>query len=42
MGDKSAIEWTAFFFKQWGGTTAKAGGRLLDGRTWDEKPEVCW
>ncbi|PWR09741.1 hypothetical protein DKT68_11245 [Micromonospora acroterricola] len=29
---------TAFFFKQWGGRTPKAGGRLLDGRTWDEMP----
>lgn len=29
---------TAFFFKQWGGPTPKAGGRLLDGRTWDELP----
>ena len=28
-----------FFFKQWGGPTSKAGGRLLDGRTWDEMPE---
>jgi protein gp37 len=28
----------AFFFKQWGGRTAKAGGRLLDGRTWDGMP----
>jgi protein gp37 len=27
-----------FFFKQWGGRTAKAGGRELDGRTWDEMP----
>lgn len=27
-----------FFFKQWGGTTAKSGGRTLDGRTWDEMP----
>ncbi|WP_345610514.1 DUF5131 family protein [Pseudonocardia adelaidensis] len=27
-----------FFFKQWGGPTPKAGGRLLDGRTWDEMP----
>lgn len=27
-----------FFFKQWGGRTPKAGGRLLDGRTWDEYP----
>lgn len=29
---------TAFFFKQWGGRTPKEGGRLLDGRTWDEMP----
>ena len=28
----------AFFFKQWGGPTPKAGGRDLDGRTWDEMP----
>ncbi|MFJ3575995.1 DUF5131 family protein [Streptomyces rubiginosohelvolus] len=28
----------AFFFKQWGGRTPKAGGRLLEGRTWDEMP----
>ncbi len=27
-----------FFFKQWGGRTPKAGGRVLDGRTWDEMP----
>src|SRR5262249_38396619 len=27
-----------FFFKQWGGRTPKSGGRLLDGRTWDEMP----
>jgi protein gp37 len=28
----------AYFFKQHGGRTPKAGGRLLDGRTWDEFP----
>lgn len=28
----------AFFLKQWGGRTPKSGGRLLDGRTWDEYP----
>ena len=28
----------AFFFKQWGGRTAKAGGRTLDGREWNEYP----
>lgn len=27
-----------FFFKQWGGRTPKAGGRILDGRTWDDLP----
>ncbi len=27
-----------FFFKQWGGRTPKAGGRMLDDRTWDEMP----
>jgi len=27
-----------FFFKQWGGSTPKAGGRELDRRTWDEYP----
>lgn len=30
----------AFFFKQWGGTHSKAGGRLLDDRIWDEMPEA--
>lgn len=29
---------TPFFFKQWGGRRAKAGGRILKGRTWDEMP----
>jgi protein gp37 len=28
-----------FFFKQWGGRTPKAGGRVLDGRQWDDMPE---
>jgi protein gp37 len=27
-----------FFFKQWGGRTPKSGGRVLDGRTWDQMP----
>lgn len=30
----------AFFFKQWGGTNKKAAGRLLNGRTYDEMPEI--
>lgn len=28
-----------FFFKQWGGRTPKAGGRLLEGRVWDQYPQ---
>lgn len=31
-------EGVAFFWKQWGGRTSKSGGRMLDGRTWDEYP----
>jgi protein gp37 len=27
-----------FFFKQWGGRTPKAGGRLLDGKEWSQLP----
>ena len=27
-----------FFFKQWGGRTPKAEGRVLDGQLWDEMP----
>lgn len=30
----------AFFFKQWGGTYSKAGGRLLNGQTWDQMPDA--
>lgn len=30
----------AFFFKQWGGKNKKASGRLLNGRTYDEMPEI--
>lgn len=32
---------TPFFFKQWGGTTPKSGGRELDGRTWNQMPELA-
>lgn len=38
LRDRSAHTGVAFFFKQWGGRTAKSGGRELDGRTWDEMP----
>ena len=36
--DQCRAAGVAFFFKQWGGRTPKAGGRMLDGRTWDEFP----
>jgi protein gp37 len=36
--DRCIAEGIAYFHKQWGGRTPKAGGRLLDGRTWDELP----
>ena len=29
-----------FFFKQWGGVQKKKAGRELEGRTWDEMPEL--
>ncbi len=30
-----------FFFKQWGGVQKKRTGRLLQGRTWDEMPQMA-
>lgn len=38
LRDQCQSAGTPFFFKQWGGRRAKAGGRLLEGRTWDEMP----
>lgn len=38
--DRCVEAGVAFFFKQWGGRTPKAGGRELDGRTWDEFPAL--
>jgi protein gp37 len=37
--DQCVASGVPFFFKQWGGRKPKAGGRLLDSRTWDEMPE---
>jgi protein gp37/predicted nucleic acid-binding Zn ribbon protein len=37
-GEGSGSTRPRFFFKQWGGRTPKAGGRQLDGHTWDELP----
>ncbi len=30
-----------FFFKQWGGVRKKRAGRLLDGRTYDQLPQIA-
>jgi len=38
--NQAVAQHVAFFFKQWGGVTAKSGGRVLDGRVWDEYPAV--
>jgi protein gp37 len=38
LRDRCQAAGIAFFHKQWGGRTPKAGGRTLDGRTWDEYP----
>ena len=39
LRDRCTANDVAFFHKQNGGRTHAAGGRLLDGRTWDEFPE---
>lgn len=38
LRDRCLAADVAFFFKQWGGVRSKSGGRVLDGRTWDEMP----
>jgi protein gp37 len=40
LRDRCQAAGVAFFHKQWGGLTPKAGGRLLDGRTWDQLPVI--
>lgn len=45
LRDQCRAARVSFFFTQWGGRTPKAGGRELDGVTWDEYPEdvdVMW
>jgi protein gp37 len=37
--DRCQAAGVPFFFKQWGGRTAKEGGRSLAGRTWDQAPD---
>jgi protein gp37 len=38
LRDQCVAAGVPFYFKQWGGPTPTSGGRLLDGRTWDEFP----
>lgn len=38
--DQCKSQNVAFFFKQWGGRTSKAGGNRLDGRRWLQYPEA--
>jgi protein gp37 len=38
LRDRCVEEGVAYFFKQWGGHRPKSGGRVLDGRTWDQMP----
>ncbi|HZN76097.1 MAG TPA: phage Gp37/Gp68 family protein [Micromonosporaceae bacterium] len=40
LRDQCLAAGVPFFFKQWGGRTQKAGGRELDGRTWDDMPQT--
>jgi protein gp37 len=37
--DRCVKEGIAFYFKQWGGRHHSSGGRILDGRTWDQSPD---
>jgi protein gp37 len=36
--DQCRAQAVPFFFKQWGGTRPKSGGRELDGREWNDFP----
>ncbi len=38
--DQCLAQETAFFFKQWGGVRKKKAGRTLDGKIWNEMPEI--
>ena len=39
LRDQCVAAAVPFFFKQWGGITPKAGGRILDGVEWSQMPE---
>ena len=38
--DRCIRQKVLFFFKQWGGVRKELNGRTLDGRTWDDMPEI--
>ena len=38
--DQCLEKGVAFFFKQWGGFNKKKNGRILDGRKWEQTPEI--
>ncbi|UCS91954.1 phage Gp37/Gp68 family protein [Echinicola marina] len=38
--EQCARKEVAFFFKQWGGKNKKKNGRMLNGQTYDEMPEI--
>ena len=39
--DQTKAAGAAFFFKQWGGTNKRKAGKVLEGRTWAEMPEIA-
>ena len=39
--DRCTAAGIPYFFKQWGGTKKKKNGRILDGKTWDEMPQLA-
>ncbi len=42
LRDRCREQRVLFFFKQWGGRTPKAGGNTLDGRQWQEYPDMAY
>jgi len=38
--EQCVAQGVAFFFKQWGGPRPKSGGRELDGKEWNQFPEL--
>ena len=41
LRDRCVAAGVAFSFKGWGGRGQRDGGRLLDGRIWDEAPPLA-